>query len=193
MWRRSPDPVCVINDHWRGPSHSLGMTEFGTPPSHAPFRTRIWPDIAVCIRTLNKHNERGFHRLMESIGRGAQRFNPRGRGWGLCTEGAADASGPRGFAEPTQSNWRQKRVIQFVAMTSIAKEPGGIPKTVETEYVRERCLQIRPLLMSKNRQISHSRNCFCAHRIFVGCGVRPTEEATPPGSVEEFAPAFFPL
>jgi hypothetical protein len=39
-------------------------------------------------------------------------------------------------------------------MTSIAKEPGGIPETVAIEWVWEFSLQIRAELMNKDRQIS---------------------------------------
>jgi hypothetical protein len=57
------------------------------------------------------------------------------------------------FANPAQSDWREKTAVQSVFITSIAKEPGGIPETVAIEWVWEFSLQIRPELMNKDCQI----------------------------------------
>jgi len=74
---------------------------------------------------------------------------------GLCVENAVSTCGRRArFANPAQSDWREKTAIQSVFVTCIAKKPGCIPETVAIEWVWEFSLQIRPELMNKDCQIS---------------------------------------
>src|SRR6187551_1115014 len=76
-------------------------------------------------------------------------FSPFGETPGLWRRRRANTSSQRGLANPAQSDWGQKRAIQFVAMTGIAKKPGSIPKTVEIKYVWECSLQVGSPLIDK--------------------------------------------
>jgi hypothetical protein len=81
---------------------------------------------------------------MESAVARAQRSDRQDKGRPMCRR-RGNTNSSRGLADPAQGDWREKRAIQVVAMTSIAEKPGGIPKTVKIEYIWECSLQIRPL------------------------------------------------
>ena len=114
------------------------------------------------IRECGGRREWGedYYRLMESAVARAQRSDRQDKGRPMCRRRGEHEQLKSRLADPAQSDWREKRAIQVVAMTSIAEKPGGIPKTVKIEYIWECSLQIRPPLINKNREISQSRNCL---------------------------------